>query len=72
MTAVAIQPTIFNIPEMANSPMILRLVPMNIVIAITGTDPTPLITALQKSALIGSNGETVMATPLNVAMTMVA
>jgi hypothetical protein len=37
---------------------------ISIIIAITGTETTPLITALQNKALMGSSGENVMAMPL--------
>jgi hypothetical protein len=55
-----------------NLPMIFLLDVISIIITMTGTETTPLITALQNSALIGSSGEKVMAMPLNVAMTIVA
>jgi hypothetical protein len=38
----------------------------------TGTATTPLITALQNNALIGSTGERLIAMPASVATTMVA
>ena len=40
-----------------NSPMMSRRCVISIIIAITGTATTPLITALQNSALIGSIGD---------------
>ena len=45
---------------------------MSIIIIMTGTETTPLITALQNSALIGSSGEKLIALPSNVATAIVA
>ena len=72
ITMVAIQPTMRSAPRTIYLPIIFLLTLINIIIAITGTDTTPLITALQKSALIGSSGERVMPKPLKVAITIVA
>ena len=72
MTAVASHPNTLSAPDNTNLPMIFLLDVMSIIITMTGTETTPLITALQNSALIGSSGEKVMAMPLNVAMTIVA
>jgi hypothetical protein len=51
ISAVASQPTAFNGPGSSNSPItVFRL--DRIIISMTGTAMTPLITALQNSALI--------------------
>ena len=71
ITPVASHPTFLKTPLMANFPIIFLFELMNIIIAITGTATSPLITALQNNALIGSRGEKVMAMPLSVATTIV-
>jgi len=57
-------------PVTGNVPMIFLFDGISIIIAITRTATIPLMTALQKSALTGSSGETPIAIPMNVAMTM--
>ena len=49
------------------SVMIFASLAMNIIITITGTATTPLITAVQNSALIGSMGVKFKASPSSVA-----
>jgi hypothetical protein len=71
ITPVAAQPTIRRLPVTVNCPMILRFDVINIIIAITGTATTPLTTALQKSALMGSTAERLMPIPASVATTIV-
>jgi Domain of unknown function (DUF4112) len=72
MTAVATHPTTRRTPVTINCPMIFLLEVMSIIMAMIGTATTPFITALQKSALIGSIGENVIAMPVRVATTTVA
>lgn len=72
MTTVAAQPTTFKPRGRVKRPMILGRLASNIIRAMTGTATTPLITALQKSALIGSIGLKFKATPTTVARAMVA
>lgn len=72
MTPVATQPIYFSAPEIAKPFMIFGFEPISIIIAITGAETTPFMTALQKSALIGSSGLNVIAIPLNIAITIVA
>ena len=72
MTAVASQPIARLAPVTTNLRMILAFEVISIIITMTGTATTPLITALQKSALIGSTGERLIATPASVATTIVA
>ena len=52
--------------------MTLALPASNIITIRTGTEITPLMTALQNSALIGSIGLKVSATPPSVAKAMIA
>src|ERR1043165_1160564 len=72
ITPVASQPTARRTPVTTNLRMILGFEVMSIIITITGTATTPLITALQNNALIGSMGERLIATPASVAVTIVA
>jgi hypothetical protein len=51
---VASQPNIFSLAEITNCPMIFGRDAINIMTAMIGTEITPLITALQYNALIGS------------------
>jgi hypothetical protein len=51
--------------------MTLRPDAINMIIAIIGTAATPLITALQKSALIGSRAVKFTPAPMKVAAAMV-
>ena len=57
---------------MANSPMTRLLRAINIMMTMMGTAVTPLITALQYNARIGSKCMNVMATPPTVANAMTA
>ena len=72
MTAVATQPRTLTHPFTANSPMTFGAAASHIMIAMTGTATTPLITALQYSARIGSIGVKFMIMPTIVAMQMTA
>jgi hypothetical protein len=56
MTAVANQPVIFKRRERVNCPITAEFVAMSMMTTITGPAKTPLITAAQNSALIGSIG----------------
>jgi len=68
MLAVASQPRIVSRRVMTNSPMISGRTAISIITIMIGTEITPLITALQKRALIGSMGVKFSATPRTVAM----
>jgi hypothetical protein len=72
MTAVASHPIARLAPVTTNFRMIFGFEVINIIITITGTATTPLIAALQNSALIGLIGDKLIATPANVATTIVA
>ena len=72
MTAVAAQPSALIHPVTTNSPMTLGAATSHIMIAMTGTATTPLITALQYKARIGSIGVKFMIMPTIVAMQMTA
>jgi hypothetical protein len=63
MIAVASQPMICRLPTTVNLPTIALFEVISTIIAITGTANTPLITALKKSALIGSSGKKLIAGP---------
>ena len=52
---------------MVKSPMTLRRDPISIIATISGTAVTPLITALQYNALIGSSGVRFNAMPTRLA-----
>ena len=52
---------------MVSSPITLWLEPISIITTISGTATTPLITALQYSALIGSSGVRFSAMPSRLA-----
>jgi hypothetical protein len=67
IAAVASHPSPLSHSPRANSPMTFRREAMSMIIAMIGTAATPLMTALQKSALIGSSGEKFMAAPTSVA-----
>jgi hypothetical protein len=71
MAAVAIQPIIRRGPATMNWPIIFLFEIMIIIITMTGTATTPLITALQNNALIGSRGEKQIPQPTNVATRIV-
>ena len=72
MTAVATHPRPLVHPVMTKSPMTLGAAASHIMIAMTGTATTPLITALQYRARIGSIGVKFMIMPTIVAMQMTA
>src|SRR5882724_5044005 len=72
MTAVASHPTARLGPVMTNLRMMAAFEAISIIITITGAATRPLMTALQNSALIGSSGDRLMATPARVAITTVA
>ncbi len=72
ITAVASQPTNFRRGLDTNFPITLALPASNIITMSTGTEMTPLITALQKSALMGSIGLKVRAVPPSVARATMA
>ena len=61
MIAVASQPITRNRLPMTKWPMICGCAPSSIMTTMIGTAITPLITALQNSALIGLIGEKLMA-----------
>ena len=72
MTAVESQPSQRSRPVTGTSPITSARDAISIVSTMIGADATPLITALQNSALIGSSGEKFTAAPTSVAMAMVA
>jgi len=72
MTTVATQPMALTQPVTTNSPMTWGAVASHIMIAITGTATTPLITALQYNARIGSIGVKFMIMPTIVEIQMTA
>ena len=55
--AVANQPRVISQRVSVNWPITDRREAMSMIMAIIGTAATPLITALQNSALIGSSGD---------------
>jgi hypothetical protein len=57
------QPSARSQPEIVNLPMIRGCAVISIITVMTGTATTPLITAVQYRALMGSIGLRVMATP---------
>src|SRR5438128_5809444 len=63
MAAVDTHPSHRSQPSIVNLPMTLRCAVITIITAITGTATTPLITALQYKALMGSSGVSVMHMP---------
>ena len=67
IAAVEAQPSQRSHPTMMNFFIIFRWAVMIIITLITGTATTPLITALQYSALIGSRGVSVIPIPSAVA-----
>jgi hypothetical protein len=72
MTAVATQPRPLTHPVTTKSPLTFGAAASRIMIAMTGTATTPLITALQYRARIGSIGVKFMIMPTIVAMQMTA
>src|SRR4029079_12250446 len=69
---VASQPSAFNARVTVNAPMTLGSSASSIITTMIGTAMTPLITAAQNSARIGSIGEKSSATPPSVASAMIA
>jgi hypothetical protein len=67
MTAVAIHPITFCGSGKRTEPVTFSLVVISIITIMIGTAATPLITALQKSALIGLTPIKFNATPSSVA-----
>src|SRR5436853_384248 len=63
MAAVDAHPNQRSQPPIVNLPMTLRCAVISIITAITGTATTPLITALQYKALMGSSGVRVITMP---------
>jgi len=72
ITAVASQPTNFSRGLDTKFPITLALPASSIMTISTGTEMTPLMTALQKSALMGSIGLKVSAVPPSVAKATMA
>jgi len=72
ITAVAIQPTYFKYPCISKRPIMLLFAVISIMTVITGAATTPLMTALQNSALIGAIDEKLIPVPTSVATTIVA
>ena len=72
MTLVATHPKTRSQPVTTKGPMTSRLIASRIITAMIGTAMTPLITALQNNALIGSTGVKFSPTPSDVAMTRIA
>jgi hypothetical protein len=68
---VASQPNIFSLAEITNCPMIFGRDAINIMTAMIGTEITPLITALQYNALIGSIDVNPSTMPIMVEAAMV-
>ena len=68
--SVAIQPRTFSFVVMTNRPMIPGRAAISIITAMTGTEMTPLMTALQYSALNGSTGVKPSAMPIKVETAM--
>lgn len=72
ITAVASQPQNFNEVFNVNLPMTFLFVLIIMIITMTGTAATPLSTALQYSALMGSTGVRFNAMPARLAKTSTA
>ena len=66
MTAVHTQPNTFSLNEMTNRPITSGRTAISIITTIMGTEITQLMTALQKSALIGSMEVKQSPTPIKV------
>jgi hypothetical protein len=71
INSVAIQPTHISPLVITNCPMMSVRTAIRIIKAMMGTEITPFITALQKSALIGSTGVKPSAIPTKVEMVMI-
>ena len=69
--AVANQPRVISQRVSVNWPITDRREAMSTIMAIIGTAATPLITALQNSALIGSSGVKLSTAPTKVAAAIV-
>src|SRR5579859_3101134 len=72
IATVASQPRNFSRRLITNGPMTSSRVAISIITTMIGTAMTPLITALQNKALIGSIGVKSSSTPPSVAMAMIA
>ena len=70
--SVANQPSTFSLVVMTNGPMISGRTAINIITTMIGTEMTPLMTALQYNALIGSIYVKPSAMPINVEIAMMA
>ena len=66
ITVVANQPTVLRTGGSVNPPITAGLQARRIIMTMTGTATTPLITALQNSALIGSRATTFRTAPAAV------
>ena len=71
MAAVESQPMKRSRGDRQNSPITRLRVAISIMIAMIGTATTPLMTALQNSALMGSIGRKFMIAPMRVATAIV-
>ena len=71
MTAVASQPSALSHGRSVNWPITSGRDAISMIITMIGTAATPLITALQNSALIGSSGVKLSAAPTKVAAAIV-
>jgi hypothetical protein len=63
ITALASQPRVISHGLRVNWPITRRREPISIIMTMIGTAATPLITALQNSALIGSSGPQIRELP---------
>ena len=70
--SVANQPSTFNLVVITNWPIISGRTAINIITTMIGTEMTPLITALQYNALIGSIDVKPSAMPINIEIAMTA
>ena len=71
ITAVASQPSPFSHGPSVNWPMTFEREPSSMIITMIGTAVTPLMTALQNNALMGSSGVKFSAAPTRVATAIV-
>ena len=72
ITAVASHPRVLNPGLSVNWPITRRREAISMTMTMIGTAATPLITALQNSALIGSSGVKLSTAPTTVAAASVA
>ena len=72
MAAVASQPSVFSHGDSVNWPITFAREPISMIMIMIGTAATPLTTALQNSALIGSSGLKLSSAPTKVAAAIVA